>query len=132
MCALPCFSSRLAALAPPLGLSSLSARTIAGSRLRKICSSGARRNPIHQSHVVAASEDDRIWPRRAQPDAERDEDGGGGGKRSWDDIAPTAKDADIDRAKETFFFQLASLGFGVRSVVLDCCAIVRDAIALRA
>lgn len=51
-----------------------------------------------------------MWPRRAQPDAKREQDKT---DVSWDNIAPNVSEADGDRAKETFFFQLASLGFGV-------------------
>ena len=51
-----------------------------------------------------------MWPRRAQPDAKREPDNT---DVSWDNIAPNVSKAESDRAKETFFFQLASLGFAV-------------------
>jgi len=95
---------------------SLNRLSVLGSRTHCLLRSGSGRSlqhvPLRLNSISATSDDDGAWPRRAQPDASRDEDSNKAVDGSWDDIAPTRNEADIDRAKESFFFQLASLGFG--------------------
>lgn len=62
--------------------------------------------------MTAAPEKKKSWPRRSEPDAPR-QDFSQDSTSSWDESKFTSLwGARFDRFKETFFFRLATLGFG--------------------
>lgn len=64
--------------------------------------------------VTAASDKDRSWPRRSEPDAPR-QDFSQDTSTGWDAAKfNSAWGPRFDTFKEIFFFRLATLGFGVR------------------
>lgn len=75
------------------------------------------RRGVHQRRwarqaVIAAHDKDKSWPRRSEPDAPR-QDFSQDTSSTFDDLRFSSFwSTRFDRLKETFFFRLATLGFG--------------------